>query len=111
MGSFARYVIACIALLVAALVLERGLPRLSRRQWLMTGILGTFGVFAYNLFFMGALGRLPASRAALIIALNPVLTIAISSFVLHERLRPRRWLGVGLALVGVFIVITRGEFA
>ena len=38
-----------------------------------------FGVFAYNLFFMGALQRLPASRAALIIALNPVITIAISS--------------------------------
>ena len=71
MGSFARYSIACVALLVAAFALEGGLPRLSARQWLATFVLGLFGVFAYNLFFMGALTKLPASRAALIIALNP----------------------------------------
>ena len=63
MGSFARYVVACVALLVAAFVLEGGLPQLTRRQWLATFVLGLFGVFAYNLFFMGALsGCRPAAR-------------------------------------------------
>lgn len=111
MGSLTRYVVACVALLVAAFVLEGGLPQLTRRQWMGTFLLGTLGVFAYNLFFMGALERLPASRAALIIALNPVLTISISAFVLKEHLSPRRWLGVVLALVGVWIVISRGDLA
>lgn len=111
MGSFTRYVVACLALLVAAFVLEGGLPRLTRRQWLATFLLGALGVFAYNLFFMGALDRLPASRAALIIALNPVLTISISAFVLNEHLSRRRWLGVALALFGVWIVISRGDLA
>jgi drug/metabolite transporter (DMT)-like permease len=111
MGSFARYVVACVALIVAALVLEGGLPRLSGRQWAATFVLGLFGVFAYNLFFMGALAKLPASRAALIIALNPAITIAISAVVLKERLGARRWLGVGVALLGVAIVVSRGDFA
>ncbi len=111
MGSFARYVIACAALLVAAFVLEGGLPRLTQRQWLATFILGLFGVFCYNLFFMGALARLPASRAALIIALNPAITIAISAVVLKERLSARRWLGVAVALLGVAIVVSKGELA
>jgi drug/metabolite transporter (DMT)-like permease len=111
MGSFARYLIACVALLVAAFVLEGGLPKLTGRQWLATFVLGLFGVFAYNLFFMGALTKLPASRAALIIALNPAITIAISAVVLKERLRPRRWAGVVLALLGVAIVVSRGDFA
>jgi drug/metabolite transporter (DMT)-like permease len=110
MGSFARYVVACVALIVAALVLEGGLPRLSGRQWAATFVLGLFGVFAYNLFFMGALAKLPASRAALIIALNPAITIAISAVVLKERLGARRWLGVGVALLGVAIVVSRGDF-
>jgi drug/metabolite transporter (DMT)-like permease len=109
MGSFERYVIACIALLIAAFVLEGGLPRLTRQQWFATFVLGLLGVFAYNLFFMGALERLPASRAALIIALNPVITITISSFVLKERLTPRRWIGVAIALIGVWIVISHGD--
>jgi drug/metabolite transporter (DMT)-like permease len=109
MGSFARYLIACAALLVAAFVLEGGLPRLTGRQWLGTLVLGALGVFAYNLFFMGALVKLPASRAALIIALNPAVTIAISALALGEKLSFRRWLGVAIALLGVAIVVSRGE--
>jgi drug/metabolite transporter (DMT)-like permease len=109
MGSFERYVIACVALLIAAFVLEGGLPRLTRQQWFATFVLGLLGVFAYNLFFMGALERLPASRAALIIALNPVITITLSSFALKERLSPRRWAGVVIALIGVWIVISHGD--
>jgi drug/metabolite transporter (DMT)-like permease len=111
MGSFARYVIACVALLVAAFVLEGGLPRLSRQQLFSTFLLGALGVFAYNLFFMGALERLPGSRAALIIALNPVITITISALALKERLRGHRWLGVAIALFGVWIVISHGDIA
>ena len=109
MGSFARYLIACVALLVAAFAIEGGLPRLTRQQWLATFVLGLLGVFSYNLFFMGALELLPASRAALIIALNPVITIAISSFALRERLSARRWAGVAIALAGVWIVISHGD--
>jgi drug/metabolite transporter (DMT)-like permease len=111
MGSFARYVIACVALLAAAFALEGGLPRLTGRQWLATFVLGLFGVFAYNLFFMSALTRLPASRAALIIALNPAVTIAISAVVLGERLSARRWAGVLLALFGVAVVVSRGDIS
>ena len=111
MGSFARYVIACVALLVAAFLLEGGLPKLSRKQWIATFVLGTLGVFAYNLFFMAALERLPGSRAALIIALNPVITIAISAVVLKEHLSARRWVGVAIALLGVWIVISHGDIA
>jgi drug/metabolite transporter (DMT)-like permease len=109
MGSFARYVVAVAALLVAAFALERGLPRLSRSQWIGTFVLGALGVFAYNLFFMGAVHRLPASRAALIIALNPVITIVISAFVFRDKLRPHRWVGIVVALIGVWIVVSHGE--
>lgn len=111
MGSFARYVIACVALLVAAAVLERGLPRLTRQQLLATFVLGLVGVFAYNLFFMAALERLPTSRAAIIIALNPAITIAISALVLGEKLSTRRWFGVAIALLGVWIVLSHGDIA
>lgn len=109
MGSFARYLVAVVALLVAAFALERGLPKLTRSQLAATILLGGLGVFAYNLFFMGAVHRLPASRAALIIALNPVITIVISSFVFGDRLRPHRWLGILVALTGVWIVVSHGD--
>jgi drug/metabolite transporter (DMT)-like permease len=108
-GSVLRYGTAVIALLVAAHWLEGGLPRLTRRQVIGTLLLGATGIFAYNLFFLGALARLPASRTSLIIALNPVVTIAAASLLLGERLSARRWLGVVIALLGVWIVVSRGD--
>jgi drug/metabolite transporter (DMT)-like permease len=108
-GSLLRFLVAVAALLAAAWWIEGGLPRLSRRQLLGTALLGATGIFAYNLFFLGALARLPASRTSLIIALNPVVTIAAASLLLGERMSPRRWLGVAVALVGVWIVVSRGE--
>jgi drug/metabolite transporter (DMT)-like permease len=108
-GSLLRFVVAVAALLTAAWWIEGGLPRLTRRQLLGTALLGATGIFAYNLFFLGALARLPASRTSLIIALNPVVTIAAASLLLGERMSPRRWLGVAVALVGVWIVISRGD--
>ena len=108
-GSVLRYAVACIALLMAARWLEGGLPRLDRRQVLATLGLGATGIFAYNLCFLGALSHLPASRTSLIIALNPVVTIAVGALLLHERLSWRRWLGVAIALAGVWTVISRGQ--
>jgi drug/metabolite transporter (DMT)-like permease len=108
-GALLRYVVAVVALLVAARWLEGGLPRLTRRQLLGTVLLGATGILAYNLFFLGALARLPASRTSLIIALNPVVTISVASLLLGERMSARRWLGVAVALLGVWIVVSRGD--
>lgn len=110
-GALLRFVVASAALLVAAVALEGRLPLPTRRQLVATLVLGATGILAYNLFFLGALARLPASRSSLIVALNPVLTIAAASLLLGERLSARRWLGVGVALAGVCIVVTRGELA
>jgi drug/metabolite transporter (DMT)-like permease len=108
-GSALRYIVAAVALLVTARALEGGLPRLTRHQFLGTFLLGATGIFAYNLFFLGALARLPASRTSLIVALNPVTTIAAASLLLGERLSPRRWAGIAVALIGVWIVVSRGD--
>jgi drug/metabolite transporter (DMT)-like permease len=108
-GSLLRYAVAVGALLLAARLLEGGLPRLTRRQALGTLLLGATGIFAYNLFFLGALARLPASRTSLIIALNPVVTIAVASLLMGEHMNARRWLGVAIALAGVWIVVSRGD--
>lgn len=108
-GSLLRYLVASASLLLAAWVIEGRLPRLDRRQWLAILALGATGIFAYNLCFLGALGRLPASRTSLIVALNPVVTIAAAAWLLQERLSGLRWLGVATALCGVWIVVSRGD--
>ncbi len=104
-----RFAIAASLLLLLAWRLEGGLPRLNRSQLLATAALGLTGIFIYNLCFFGALGRIPAGRAALFIAINPIVTALAAAVVLRERLTAIRWGGIALAFTGAAIVITRGD--
>ena len=108
-GSTLRYGLACLALLLAARWLEGGLPRLSRQQALATFGMGATGIFAYNIFFLSALAHLPASRTSLLIALSPIVTCILAAAMLGERLSATRWAGVILGLLGVWVVISRGN--
>jgi len=104
-----RFAVAVVLLLLVAWRREGGLPRLSRQQLLATAVLGFTGIFLYNLCFFGALGQMPAGRAALFIALNPVVTALAAAMLLRERLSAVKWAGIALAFAGAAIVITRGD--
>jgi drug/metabolite transporter (DMT)-like permease len=104
-----RYLAATVAVLAAQLVVEGRLPRLSARQWLGVTLLGATGVAAYNLCFMIGLQTVPASRASLIVALNPAGTFVGAALLFGEPVDRRKVLGVALALLGAVIVIGRGN--
>lgn len=108
-ASLWRYIVASAGLVVAAALLERGVPRLTPRQWLGVALLGATGVMAYNLFFMAGLQRIPAGRASLITALNPAATLLGAALFLHEHLTPRKIAAIALALAGAAIVIGHGD--
>ena len=48
---------------------------------------------------------LPAGIAALIAGLQPILTAVLAGKLLGERVTPRHWLGLGVALAGVALVL------
>jgi drug/metabolite transporter (DMT)-like permease len=104
-----RYVLASATLVAAARALEGGLPRLGSRQWLGVALLGATGVAAYNLFFMFGLKSVPAGRAALIVALNPAITLLGAALFFGEPLVRRKLAGIALALAGAAIVIGHGN--
>lgn len=112
-AGFIRFVFATLALLAALHFTEglRAITRITRRQLLGTMALGATGIFMYNLLFFTALSVLPAGRTSLIIALNPVVTLLIAAALLGDRLSATRWLGVALALLGVWVVVTRGDLS
>ncbi|WP_400374759.1 DMT family transporter [Pectobacterium sp. CHL-2024] len=109
-AAFCRFLVAAVLLLLLSLKLEGGLPRLNRSQMLTTAMLGLTGIFLYSVFFFGALAQIPAGRTALFVSLNPIVTAIAASFIFRERLGAKRWLGIGIALAGAMIVITRGDF-
>jgi drug/metabolite transporter (DMT)-like permease len=107
-AAFFRFAIASACLLLAVWKLEGRLPKLNLRQSIAVAALGLTGVFAYNLFFFNGLILIEASRAALIIALNPVAITLCSALIYREALPLSRIIGIPLSVLGALVVITRG---
>ena len=103
------YIVATVALLAMVGVREGGLPRLSGGQRAGVILLGVTGVAAYNLCSMYGLESVPASRGALIIALNSAATMLGAAFFLHEPLTLAKIGGTALALSGVAIELGGGN--
>ncbi|ROL76591.1 EamA family transporter [Pseudomonas protegens] len=100
-----RFLLASLALLCFLAVARIPLVRPSLKQLGQLALLGFFGIFFYNLCFFLGLQQVNASRASLIVALNPAV-IALASWALFkERLSRRKLLGILLCLSGAALVI------
>ena len=78
---------------------------ISAMPWLgltVIGLLQTAGVMA---FLTLGLTQTTASKAAILMASNPLLVALLAGILLKERVRPLAWLGLLLAFAGVVICI------
>lgn len=79
------------------------------QRWLGMAAAGAVGVFGYAAFFLMGLQHLPSGRAALVITLNPVVTLAMAVWLFQERINRVIGAGMLLAVVGAVTVITHGR--
>ena len=101
--SFLRFALAAAAL---------GLPLALAGGWRASApeiaggaVLGFFGVFAYNALFFAGLHTVTAARAALIVAVNPVIIVLAAGLLFREPLGWRRILGAAASFKGALLVI------
>jgi len=66
-------------------------------------------VFCYNLFFFKGLKLIEASRAAIIIANNPIFIALFSAVFFKEKLNSLKIVGILISVSGAIIVISRGN--
>lgn len=85
--------------------LLKGSRRPKGRDLLQLVITGIFGVIVYNLALNTGQTHLPASLAALVIALNPASIAIVASLWIGEKPSLRTWGGLLLGLAGILIVI------
>jgi drug/metabolite transporter (DMT)-like permease len=65
---------------------------------------GIIGISFYNLALNYGETRVTAGAASLLIASVPIWTALFASFTLHERLTPRRWMGILVSFAGVALI-------
>jgi drug/metabolite transporter (DMT)-like permease len=102
---FWRY-LTLTGLLAAWLALAR---RLTWPGWPAAGTAAVVGVLAHGVWLSCALVALdlgvPAGVVALVTALQPLVTGALSGPVVGEPTAPRQWLGLGVGFLGVAIAV------
>ncbi len=101
--ALARLTIAslCFALLLAI----KRVPLPPRRDWPQLALLGVIGLTVYHLCLNYAETRIASGTASILISLVPAATAAWSAIWLRERLPARTLVGLGVALLGVVLVV------
>ncbi|MSO34801.1 MAG: DMT family transporter [Acidobacteria bacterium] len=87
---------------------ERQQAPLTRADWRQLIFLGAVGTFLYQLCFVGAVRRTSVANGSLIIGISPIVIALLSAWAGHERIKPVRWVGVFLALGGLYLIVGRG---
>jgi drug/metabolite transporter (DMT)-like permease len=108
-AAFLRFAIASVLLILLTLRAEGRIPALRRGQMLPLILAGMTGVFAYNAFFFKGLQFISASRASLIVAMNPVLITLAAAVFFNDRLNWIKVTGIVLSAFGAMVVISKGN--
>lgn len=101
--AFARLAIGSLCFALWLLARRPVLP--ARRDWPQLALLGVLGLTVYHLALNYAETRIASGTAAILISLVPAATAAFSALWLRERLPVRTLVGLGVALVGVVMVV------
>jgi drug/metabolite transporter (DMT)-like permease len=95
---------ASLPLVLAWALLSTGWRGLLRVRWPLHLLRGVLGVIMIATFVHGV-RSLPLSTAYSIFFVAPLLITALSGPILGERVDSRRWVAIGVGLIGVLIVM------
>ena len=107
--AFWRWVTAFALVLPLALPHLRSQWPLLRAAWKKVIFLGVFGVGCYNTFSYVAVQYTTATSATLLNSFIPVATIGLAFLFFGKRLTRLEAIGVGVSLLGVILLISRGS--
>lgn len=104
-GEVALARLAIGSLCFALLVWVKHVPLPQRSDWWQIAVLGVLGLTVYHLCLNYAETRIASGTAAIIISLVPAATATLSALWIGEHISGRRSLGLGVALLGVVLVV------
>jgi drug/metabolite transporter (DMT)-like permease len=107
--TFWRWVVAGAVLLPFAGTSVWRLRAEFRQHWRLLLMLAVTGIVLFHLFVYTGLQSTAATNAALMLATTPVLIPGVSLFLMHEAITLRQGLGIMVSLLGVSVIVLRGD--
>jgi drug/metabolite transporter (DMT)-like permease len=106
--ALGRYLVAAPGFAVA-LILSRGLPRLSRRDLARLAAAGLVVVTVYHLSLNAGERLTTAGTASVVVAAAPGIALAMAVALGQERFSRRRAAGLAVSFAGVVVVVLLGS--
>jgi len=109
-GGFWRYFFAVLVLLAVNL---KQLPSRTTIKKNIKGVfsVGAIGLFGFNLFFFLGMASTTGVNGALIMGINPAITLVLSSFIMKTKIQFNHLLGILIALTGVLYLLLKGQLS
>ncbi len=83
--------------------------RLTRREWIFYGVTALSGVTLNQLFFIGGLARSTVTHTGLIVALGPVMVLALAWMMGLEAMTALKLAGIVVSFAGVGVLTAVSE--
>ena len=102
-----RILTACAVLI--GMSRYRGESAPAPADWPRFLVLGFLGHFCYQIVFVTGLERTTVTNSSLILGCMPIAVLALNAASRHhEPIEWKQWIGISLAVVGVFFVVGQG---
>jgi len=102
---FYRFALVAVLMLLVALATGASWPS----GWRLYGHVAVVAWLVHGLYLGGVFWALdagmPAGTSAMLVGLQPILTVLLAAWWLSERITPRQWIGFLAGLVGVYFVV------
>jgi len=108
-SSFLRFFLASFFLVFILFKKFGKFPPINFRGFLLILFIGITGTVGFNIFLFSGLRFITASRAAIILALNPSLISLFSVLIFKEKFTKYKFTGIILSFIGAIIVISEGN--
>jgi len=99
-----RLAFACAVLVPLLLLVERGRPRLGRRDLALLGLQAFTGIFLFTTLLLSGLRLTSAAAAGIVTSTTPAVAGTLAVLLLRERLTRARAGGIALAVVGILAI-------
>jgi drug/metabolite transporter (DMT)-like permease len=107
--SFWRWAVALVVLLPWVWASLREQAPLLRRYWRILLLLSVLGVVNFNTFVYIGLQATTATNALIMLSITPVLIVGLSFLLLRQKVTLWQTLGILVSLLGVLVIVSRGE--
>ncbi|BDQ34579.1 DMT family transporter [Pseudodesulfovibrio portus] len=104
LASGLRFILALAILVPVVLLREGGLPRISRRSWLMMGVQSLCGSFLFTVFLLYGLTMTGPASAGIVTSTTPACMGIMAWLFLGDRPSRKTGLGIVLSVLGVAVI-------